>query len=202
MDAPPRIRTLRGVIAVLFAGLLVLVLADSARAQAGAGSVEVKRVSGQVEVLKKGQSQWAPLAVGTRLVEGDDIRAHPGASAELAVPDGSTLFLAENSRLVMSKLEFDDQEKIRNAAFYLAVGKVRALVAKASISLLRSRQSNFVITTPTAVAAVRGTHYEVNYNAAEKKTRVAVLPDAPRPPEAKAHPVPVHATESARGDGG
>jgi hypothetical protein len=37
------------------------------------------------------------------------------------------------------------------------VGKVRATVAQAAVSLARVRQSNFAISTPTAVAAARGT---------------------------------------------
>src|SRR5437867_2573518 len=51
------------------------------------------------------------------------------------------------------------------------------------VELRRSRQSNFVSSTPTAVAAARGTHYEVTYDVTQKVTRVAVLPD-PRFPEA------------------
>ena len=55
--------------------------------------------------------------MGAKLVAGDEIRAPVGASAELALPDGSTLFVAENSRLAVSKLEFDAQEQTRLAAF-------------------------------------------------------------------------------------
>jgi hypothetical protein len=41
--------------------------------------------------------------------------------------------------------------------FHLAVGKARATVAQAALTLARIRQSNFAISTPTAVAAARGT---------------------------------------------
>jgi hypothetical protein len=40
---------------------------------------------------------------------------------------------------------------------HLVVGKVRATIAQAAITLARARQSNFAISTPTAVAAARGT---------------------------------------------
>ena len=175
-------RVFAGIVAVV-AGLLVLGMADAAPAQTAGGGAEIKQMSGRVEVLRKGQSEWGPVTTGAKLVDGDQIRAHAGASAELALPDGSTLFLAENSRLAMTKVEFDDVTKARTSAFHLVVGKVRALVSKAAIELLRSRQSNFVISTPTAVAAARGTHYEVTYDVTQKVTRVAVLPD-PRFPEA------------------
>jgi len=183
MGGARRGRRLGGIVAAVFAGLLVLAMADSAQAQTAAGGAEIKQMTGRVEVLRKGQNEWAPVSSGAKLVDGDQIRAHVGASAELALPDGSTLFLAENSRLAITKVEFDESTKSRTNAFHLVVGKVRALVSKAAIELLRSRQSNFVISTPTAVAAARGTHYEVTYDATQKAMRVAVLPD-PRFPEA------------------
>jgi len=159
---------------------LVLGVADGSHAQSRAGSAEVKRLTGQVEVLKKGQTQWAPAAVGAKLVDGDDIRAHAGASAELALPDGSTLFVAENTRLVVSKLELDAQEQTRLVALHLVVGKVRAVVSRAAVSLVRARQSNFVISTPTAVAAARGTDFEVFYNWLKKLMEVGVFAKGPK----------------------
>jgi len=177
MDRLRRDRLFVAIVVALFTGVLVLALADSAKAQGVAVTAEVKKVVGQVEALKKGQGQWVALASGAKLVEGDEIRSQRGGSAEIALPDGSTLFLAENSRLVVNKLDWDGADQSRTGAFHLVAGKVRALVSKASISLLRSRQSNFVISTPTAVAAARGTHYEVLYDAVEKKMRVVALPE-------------------------
>jgi hypothetical protein len=114
-------------------------------------------VIGRVEILRKGQSQWIPAVIGARLVEGDDIRAFSGAQAELTLPDTSTVQLAENSRLLMTKLEYDAQQQSRFVLMHLVVGKVRAAVAQTAITLVRARQSNFGISTPTAVAAARGT---------------------------------------------
>src|SRR6266852_7873887 len=148
---------LRLVAAVALGALLPLPLADSALAQQAPASAELKRVIGRVEILRKGQTQWIPAVIGARLVEGDDIRAFSGASAELALPDTSTVTLAENSRLLLTKLEVDRQNQTRVVLLHLAVGKLRAAIAQASISLVRARQSNFAISTPTAVAAARGT---------------------------------------------
>jgi hypothetical protein len=137
--------------------LVGLALPQSAGAQQPPGSAELTRVVGRVEVLRKGQTQWGPAVVGARLVEGDDIRAFSGASAELTLPDKSTVVLAENSRLLVNKLEYDPQNQSRLVLLHLAVGKVRAAIAQASVTLVRLRQSNFAISTPTAVAAARGT---------------------------------------------
>jgi hypothetical protein len=174
-----RIGTLSAMIPVAGAlGCLVfLFLIGVGWAQTKPGAAEIKAVTGRVEVQKKDDSQWTPAAVGGRLVEGDSVRAWGGASARLDLPDGSTIFVAENSRVVMGKLEFDQQNQAREAIIHLAVGKVRAVVSKAALSLVKARQSNFSISTQTAVAAVRGTDFEVTYDDKKQVTRIAVLPE-------------------------
>jgi len=145
---------------VTMMGLAVLLLLASpgpVLAQQAGGRAELKRVVGRVEVLQKGQTQWLPAVVGAKLAEGDDIRAYSGASAELSLPDTSTVVLTENSRLLMTKMEFDTQNRTRFVLLHLAVGKVRATIAQAAVALTRARQSNFAISTSTAVAAARGT---------------------------------------------
>jgi hypothetical protein len=175
-SARPRIADRIGaaIVAVAIA-LVALGMPGAVSAQPKPGVAEIKSVTGQVEVQRKGDTQWRPAAVGGRLAEGDEIRAHAGASAVLDLPDGSTLFVAENSRMVVSKLEFDPQTQGRQAFLHLVVGKVRAVVSQAAITLVKARQSNFAITTPTAVAAARGTDYEVLYDVSQSVTRVAVL---------------------------
>jgi len=142
---------------MVLGALIVLALPHPSRAQQPAVSAELTRVVGRVELLRKGQTQWIPAVIGAHLVEGDDIRAFSGAWAELALPDTSTVTLGENSRLLLAKLEFDRQNQSRTVLLHLAVGKLRAAIAQASISLVRLRQSSFAISTPTAVAAARGT---------------------------------------------
>ena len=149
--------SLRPVVVSVIGGLLLLAMPASVVAQQGAPSAELKRVVGRVEVLAKGQTQWIPAVVGARLAEGDDIRAYSGATAELTLPDTSTVVVAENSRLLLTKMEYDPQSQSRLMLLHLVVGKVRATVAQAAITLARARQSNFAISTPTAVAAARGT---------------------------------------------
>jgi hypothetical protein len=149
--------SLRLVVVSVVGGLLLLAMPGSVVAQQGAPSAELKRVVGRVEVLAKGQAQWIPAVVGARLAEGDDIRAYAGASAEVTLPDTSTVVVAENSRLLLTKIEYDPQGQSRLILLHLVVGKVRATVAQAAVTLARVRQSNFAISTPTAVAAARGT---------------------------------------------
>jgi hypothetical protein len=155
--------TVRSLTVVLLAAIVLLAAPDRSTAQQ-ASTAELTRVIGRVEVLRKGQTQWVPGVIGAHLVEGDDIRAFSGASAELTLPDSSTIVLAENSRLLLSKLEFDQKNQSRTVLVHLAIGKVRAVIAQAAIALVRARQSNFAITTPTAVAAARGTIVWMSYD--------------------------------------
>jgi hypothetical protein len=171
-------------IVVAVVGFLVLLATvPTASAQTQSGTAEVKRVVGRVEVLKKGQVQWLPVVVGARLTEGDDIRAYAAATAELGLPDGSSIIVAENSRVVITRLEYDAANQTRLVLFHLAVGKVIASVTRTALSLVRARQSNFSITTPTAVAAARGTLFEVTHDPSDQVTRMAVLEEdgPPRP---------------------
>ncbi|MFZ1059505.1 MAG: FecR family protein [Candidatus Rokuibacteriota bacterium] len=179
-----RIRRLGGVGAALVGALLLWLLADVAQAQPQPGSAELKRVTGRVEVLRKGQTQWGPAVVGAKLVEGDDLRAFAGASADLELLDGSTVLLTENSRILLTKLEVDPRQQTRFALIHLAVGKVRATIAQAAITLVRARQSNFAITTPTAVAAARGTILWAAFNATLNSTFVGVEPEPGAQPSA------------------
>ncbi len=78
-------------------------------------------------------------------------------STAFALPDTSAVVVTENSRLLLTKMEYDPQSQNRLMLLHLVVVKVRATVAQAAITLARVCQSNFAISTPTAVAAARGT---------------------------------------------
>jgi len=155
---------------------VLLLAAAAAEAQMRQASAEVVRATGRVEALRTGQTQWVAAAPGTRLVDGDHIRAMAGASADLSLPDGSTILVAENTRFVVTRLQYDAQTRERNAAFHLVAGKVRAQVTRAAVQLVRARESNFTISTPVGVAAVRGTIPVVFYNPATQQAIVFSLP--------------------------
>jgi hypothetical protein len=163
------------VAAAVLAALALLVPAAPASAQMQTTRATLTRVTGPVEILRHGQAGWAPAVVGASLGERDEIRAFAGGSAVLQIPDGSSLMLAENSRLVVTKLEMNPGRTTKNAIFHLVVGKVRALVTHAALTLVQTRQSTFAITTPTAVAAARGTDYVTVFNLARQVTTVVVL---------------------------
>ena len=134
-------------------GILVVPPAEAQQQASALFSV----VTGNVRFMNKGDASWQMAQVGMRVTEGADVVAEPGSNAELRLPDGSTVLVAENTRFIVNKLDFDSQNRMRESFFHLATGKLRAIVSKAAASLVASRHNNFAITTPTAVAAVRGT---------------------------------------------
>ncbi len=155
---------------------LVLAAWGSADAQMRPASAELVRATGRVDVLPKGQTTWTAAAVGARLVEGDQIRAMAASAADLTLPDGSTILIAENTRFAVTKLDYDTARGDRDATFHVVAGKVRAQVSQAAVSLVRARQSNFNISTPNGVAAVRGTILISAYNPATQETLTFVFP--------------------------
>jgi FecR protein len=146
--------------------MLLALLVATGEAQPRAATAEVTRVTGTVEVLSKGPqwTQWSPARVGMQLAEGDQIRAQAGGLGELRLPDASTILIAENSRFAVVRLEQDPSTGANTSAFHLVAGKVRAEVTRAAVQLVRTRQSNFTISTPLGVAAVRGTLLIVAYD--------------------------------------
>jgi hypothetical protein len=80
------------------------------------------------------------------------------------------VFVAENSRIAVTRLDFDAKNQMRSAFFHLAAGKVRGVVARAPAPPVQTRQSSFAITTPAAVAAVRGTTVYASFDSATNQT--------------------------------
>jgi hypothetical protein len=152
-------------LAAVIAFVVCVGIVGAAEAQVVPATARIVRVVGPVEVRLGGASSpWSPARVGAQLAEYDEMRALAGGSAELSLPDGSTLIVAENTRFVVSRLRVDPQNQGRSAIFHLATGKLRAIVNQASVRLVQLRQSTFAISTPAAVASVRGTDMVVMYS--------------------------------------
>ena len=157
-------------------GLLAfLTLAGPAQAQVKPASAQLTQVTGRVEILRRGQTVWVPAVVGAGLAERDEIRSHPGGWAVLTLPDTSTLMVAENSRVLVITLAFDARVQTRNVLFHLVAGKVRAVVAQAALTLVRTRQSTFTISSPTGVAAARGTDWVAFFDRLKRLFGIGVV---------------------------
>ena len=151
------------ILALLVGATFTLLAAIPAMAQTRQEQAEIKTVVGQVEVLRRGTTDWQPATVGMHLSAGDEIRAAQDSGAELAMVDGSTVMVFARSRLQVRQLTSDTATQTRTSFFHLVVGAVRYIVAKPAVTLIGTRQNVFSISTPTAVMAARGTDGIISY---------------------------------------
>ena len=113
-------------------------------------SGKVRSVIGDVTTQKKSEGNWVPLRVGAKVKEKDIIRTLVESQAIVALPDGSTISVEENSLVEFSQLVSEDG--VQTAMTDIKSGKVRFDVQKQA-----SKESSFKFKTGTATAAIRGT---------------------------------------------
>jgi hypothetical protein len=141
-------------------------------------TAEVASATGRLEILRHGQSEWAPAAAGSALAERDEVRAFAGAFAELKLPDASTVFVAENSRVALARLDVTPEGQTRVILLHLPVGKLRAVVAETTLAAVQAGRASFTVTTPTTAAVASGINLVVSFDPATNSSLVACLPRA------------------------
>lgn len=110
-------------------------------------------VAGKVQVCPHGGS-WQPARQGAVLVAGDSLRTGPDSVAVLALWDGTTMNVADSTALRIVDLSEGADGLVRR--FQITAGRVWSNVQSAAGS-----KSTFEVEGPQAVAAVRGTAFEV-----------------------------------------
>ncbi len=117
-------------------------------------------VKGDAKTLKDAPAQ---LHLGDVLVEGDRIVTGSGGSVDIGLTDSSVIRLKENSELILKGLRQTEASQVRLS---LVSGRVLNLVEK------EKKNANYFVDTPTVVAAVRGTSFEVNASPDESSVYV------------------------------
>ena len=120
-------------------------------------------VEGEVSVSRENQPDETMLAIGDKLNRSDVVTARNG-SAMIQFADDSRLLLKPNSSVRMEGLRYYQRGGIADTQIRLLKGRV-----KASVEKLRGAGSRFDITTPAAVAAVRGTEFRVGLGTEDGK---------------------------------
>ncbi|EMO52507.1 FecR family protein [Leptospira noguchii] len=121
-------------------------------------------VKGQVSVMRDEEMK---LHRGDLLNESDIILTGAGGALDISLTDSSVVRVKENSKLILKQLREDNGFQIK---INLASGRVLNIIEK------EKKTSNFYVETPSAVAAVRGTSFEVN--ASENESMVFVVEGA------------------------
>ena len=112
---------------------------------------EVLAVSGEA-LLQTGEDGRA-LVLGERLEAGAELRTGAGGRVRLRFLDGSTLVMADRSRLRIEQFE-QSKGRPREASLLLLLGLIGQKVSS-------SAGGSWRVHTPTAVTAVRGTEFMV-----------------------------------------
>ena len=110
-------------------------------------------MEGSAKIIRQGKT--IPATLLSRIYPDDTIITRGGARMKILFVDGSVLTIGKRTKISIEKFLYDKKEKKREVSFNLTLGKVRAVLGKAS------KDSLYEIKTPTAVAGARGTDFIV-----------------------------------------
>jgi ferric-dicitrate binding protein FerR (iron transport regulator) len=140
----------------LMALLLLVGRAVSALAQGSRGAGEVSALQGQVTLERGGSS--VPVVHGMAVQANDRFSTGPASHLTLTLSDGSQLELGAASALTLDEASLDPSGARGSTRLGLVSGLIRSLVKVAP-----GNTPNYEVHTPNAIAAARGTDYDVAY---------------------------------------
>lgn len=120
-----------------------------------ASEARVVALAGQAKVSKKA-ADARPLAIGDALQEGDQISTGKNGFLSLALADQSRVSIPSNSRVALAVLRKQKYTQSPRTEIRLLDGRVESKVTP-----LSDNKGRFEVTSPLAIAGVRGTHFRV-----------------------------------------
>lgn len=114
----------------------------------------VIRTEGDVKVKTANESNWTPAEVGMKLSQAATIKTGKKSWAELRVGMVGGIRIKENTEVVLNELSSKPNGS-ENIILYMNIGEM--LVDARGIA----KDTDFQVRTPTTIAAVRGTIYNV-----------------------------------------
>ena len=129
-------------------GSLLLVPAFAASNSSSVG--KVRYTLGEVTVQKKAKTNWNPLRIGLKVREQDLIRTLVESEAGIALSDGSSITIEENTTILFENAV--NQQKGSTKTVEIRTGRVFFDVQK------QKADNQFQFKTGTATAAIRGTN--------------------------------------------
>ena len=118
----------------------------------------VVSVTGSVKYIKSGTKNSSPLTSKQTVTIGDTIITEADSSVLVQFADGSTLLIQQNSQVLFDTLSSYEQTGMVDTRLRLQQGRVET-----SVTPMKNSRSRYEITTPAAVAAVRGTQFRIAY---------------------------------------
>ncbi|HRY28696.1 MAG TPA: FecR family protein [Elusimicrobiota bacterium] len=125
-------------------------------------AAELRSTLGTVEVKKAGAAVWSQARPKTKVNDGDVVRTGAGAQTELRFDEGHKMTLREKTTLKVITGQSPETK------LDLVVGRIRTFVSKLKA------QRKFEVSTPVAVASIRGTIFEMEVTE-NQASRLSVL---------------------------
>jgi hypothetical protein len=148
------------VVSALLLVAAMLALASHAGAEQYVGSISA--LTGNVGIERAGRS--IPGRFGTTLQVGDKLITDAKSRVTIGLIDGSQVELTESSTLVLTESVLNPDGSRASTKVTLLGGLVRSLVHVAA-----GGAPNFEVHTPNAVAAARGTKFDVLYEKGQER---------------------------------
>lgn len=116
------------------------------------GQATIIYVKGKAEVQRAGTAPWLPAALKMALYQGDKVTSDKESEVEIRTEDGSVIKMKDRGLVEIDVLEKQAEPLTTVTSLKLSLGKLLGCIKK-----LSNKESKFNVTTPTAVAGVRGT---------------------------------------------
>lgn len=129
---------------------------------------QADKVTGHVDVQRSGRGEFKALAINDMVKTGDVIRSAANSTAEFKWADGTRWKIMPETEITVKKSTHNTVKRADQSQLKLTAGKVFIRIVKAL-----KPESKFEVETPTAVAAVRGTIFSVEFK--DGKSEVAVF---------------------------
>jgi hypothetical protein len=125
---------------------------------------------GQVQLIRADGSKISQLKPGFQIQLGDTLRTGPRSSAAIRFADTTTLTLHSHSEMRFDHLTAHGETGMVDSRLNLLQGRMQTKV-RPSVG----PGSRFEIYTPSAISAVRGTHYRVSVTDSGSGSNIEVL---------------------------
>jgi len=129
--------------------ILIMIVPVYAANQGG----NILALEGKVQVQRAKGEDWIDASVGMAILSSDKIKTMFASSAIIELKDKSRITVAENSVITFSNISNKKKMNIK-----LNFGGLNANVFKKNLN----EKKSFKVSTPVAVAGVRGTNFEVS----------------------------------------
>jgi len=130
---------------------------------APAAKAVITLVEGEGQMIAAPDKSWQTATVNSMLKSGDKVRVLQEGRMELILDNRSVLRLASNSSLELKEVEHSPRKE--QYSFFFSFGKMWTRVTR-----MIGFGSSHKVETPTAIAAVQGTSYDLQVDPSQQTT--------------------------------